>query len=111
MRSKVLKVGLDPHFSFANMLCDVAWSRSHGTGIMILPNPKEEGSARGQADRDRAVELKMPGLPSGVVQMIDATSPGSCGRCSAFKDGFCEERGLNVGAADAGCPLFEARPY
>ena len=26
-RGKVLKVGIDPHFAFANMLCDVAWAR------------------------------------------------------------------------------------
>jgi hypothetical protein len=27
----VKKVGIDPHFSYANQLCGVAWARTHGT--------------------------------------------------------------------------------
>ena len=37
-RRKVIKVGIDPHFSYANMLCDVAYSRAHGTATFILPD-------------------------------------------------------------------------
>jgi len=37
-RTKVVKIGIEPHYSFANMLCDVAWVRSHGNRFMILPD-------------------------------------------------------------------------
>lgn len=33
---KVLKFGIDPHFAFANLLCDVAYSRAHGKAVVVL---------------------------------------------------------------------------
>ena len=98
-KAKVMKVGIDPHFAFANMLCDVAWARSHGTGMMLLPETQPIGQARD------SVEKAMPGLPSGVVSMMDSTRD-VCGRCSSFADGACSERGFSVGAHDAACMMF-----
>jgi hypothetical protein len=35
-RSAVRKIGIDPHFAFANMLADVAWARAYGTSRMLV---------------------------------------------------------------------------
>ena len=107
--SKVLKVGLDPHFSFANMLCDVAWSRTNGMSTIMLPE-NDVKAATGQTAQARALERDMPGLPPSVVQMLDDVPQGSCGRCSAFEAGQCTARGLLVKAVDAGCDMFERAP-
>jgi hypothetical protein len=103
----VKKVGIDPHFSYANMLCDVAWSRAHGTSTFILPQ------APGKAEAvDKAEKLNMHGLPTNVAAMIQELPEGEvCGRCSAFnaETGMCEERSLVVKAVDPGCMLFVAK--
>ena len=102
-RRSVKKVGIDPHFSYANCLADVAWSRSHGTATFIIP----EGQTSQAELAAKAVERDMPGLPTAVVQMFDALPPGQvCGRCSSFTDGFCQDRDMKVQPADPGCVLF-----
>jgi hypothetical protein len=105
--SRVKKIGLDPHFSFANMLCDVAWARRNGQSMFILP----EGFNATQPDRSMAerVEKAMPGLPVSVIGMLEQAPIGSCGRCSAFQNGHCTDRNLTVGFKDPGCVLFDAR--
>lgn len=114
-RRTVKKIGIDPHFSYANMLCDVAYSRAHGTSTFIMPdNPAMAGPETPTAQR---VAAAMPGLPKGVVSMIDDQPAGTCGRCSAFPAAareagqpraLCEMRDLMVGARDACCPLYDA---
>ena len=105
-KRSVKKVGIDPHFSYANMLCDVAWSRSHGTASFLIP----EGPTSQAELAAKAVERDMPGLPTAVVKMFDTLPPGEvCGRCSSFKDGHCTDRDMMVGASDPGCALFVAR--
>jgi hypothetical protein len=102
-RRSVKKVGIDPHFSYANMLCDVAWARSHGTATFIIP----DGTSSAAESAAKAAERDMPGLPSAVVQMFDTLPTGQvCGRCAAFDAGLCTERQLQVSAKDAGCVLF-----
>jgi hypothetical protein len=104
-KPKVKKVGLDPHFSYANMLCDVAWARKHGNSMMILPeNPAMAPSKTATA---QSIEASMPGLPKDIVRMVDTLPPGVCGVCSAFKDGHCTERNLTVAALDPGCVMFD----
>lgn len=107
-KAQVHKVGIDPHFAFANMLCDIAWAREQGAGMVMLP----DGLATpGQPETDRAkrVAEAMPGLPPAVVNMIEELPPGQvCGRCSAFQEGRCTVRGLRVAAKDPGCDLFGA---
>jgi len=106
----VRKIGIDPHFSYANMLCDVAWARAHGTSTFILP----EGPSVA-ADVKKAENMGMPGLPTGVARMIEVLPAGQvCGRCTAFDDGdgdtagsgMCTERGVIVAARDPGCEVF-----
>lgn len=106
---RVVKVGIDPHTSYANMLCDVAWSRAYGTSQFILPSSeKPDDTVKLQAQ----VEKRMPGLPKPVVEMIEEVQKGMvCGRCSAFNSssGQCTERLLIVSARDPGCPLFVSK--
>jgi hypothetical protein len=111
LRRKVRKLGSDPHFSYANMLCDVAYSRAHGRATFVLPD-----GAPGDQDRQRqAIDEAMPGLPLPMVEFILPLPPGEvCGRCTACSLGphgppekfWCERRRLNVRAEDAGCPIF-----
>lgn len=107
-RRRVVKVGIDPHFSYANMLCDVAWARSHGTATFIIPNATNEVHEM----RDKAEKMDMHGLPTAVTKMIEDMPAGDvCGRCSAFDPdtGLCADRQLLVGPKDAKCVLFVAR--
>lgn len=104
-RAKVHKVGIDPHYAFANMLCDVAWARSHGTNTFILPTEAPV------SERREAVEKALPGLPAPVLQLVEELPPGQvCGRCaSCDKDAlYCSERGFTVTLRDPGCMLFIA---
>lgn len=103
-KRKVVKVGIDPHTSYANMLCDVAWARAYGTSQFILPTGAAEPNKK-----QEAVQKSMPGLPAQVVQMIQELPAGEvCGRCTAFnaQTGQCAERLLIVSAKDPGCILF-----
>lgn len=101
-RAKVAKVGIDPHFSYANMLCDVAWARAHGTSTFILPE------APTVPDKQQKIAEAMPGLPSGVLGMVQDVPEGTCGRCEAFDPDrdYCRERNFNVRARDPACPVY-----
>jgi hypothetical protein len=103
-RAKVMKIGIDPHYSYANMLCDVAWARSYGTSTFILPQGGKELTVK-----QKEVQESMPGLPEGVVRMIEERPEGEvCGNCTAFNQetSLCEERCVTVRARDPGCSLF-----
>ena len=104
-KPKVLKVGIDPHFSYANMLCDIAWARNHGTGSFWVPQVKD-GPETPLAQK---VADAMPGLPRHVVAMIDNLPQGVCGRCSAFDQtrSWCAMRDFAVQARDPGCPIYD----
>ena len=105
-RPKVMKIGLDPHFAFANMLCDVGWARNHGTGSFMMPDAAHQGAAAPMAER---VAAAMPGLPNHVLAMMDNVPIGSCGRCSAFNKATsrCDMRDFTVRAVDPGCAIFD----
>lgn len=104
LSAKVRKVGIDPHYSYANMLCDVAWARSHGTSSFILPGQKEASLMH------ETLKQNLPGLPTGVLDLVQEQPLGQvCGRCTAFdRDAsLCVERGFNVRALDPGCPMWD----
>lgn len=104
----VQKIGIDPHFSYANMLCDVAWARAHGTATFILPTIRDE--AQKSPARVMAEET-MPGLPKAVIGMMDAPLSGEkCGRCIGYESErtWCKERNIQVQPNDPGCPFFIA---
>ena len=108
-KRSVKKVGIDPHFSYANMLCDVAWSRSHGTSTFILPD----------ATRPKPGEIAPSdiGIPSQLTAMIEearqtALTGEVCGRCVSRdpQTGKCYENGALTGECDPGCWAFMSVP-
>lgn len=103
----VRKIKIDPHFSYANQLCDVAWARAHGTASFILPQVSD--------DQNVAEAMGLHGLPSHVAAQLAPLPPGEvCGRCSECPIGphgppdrfFCEARQLETRAKDRGCSMF-----
>jgi hypothetical protein len=103
-RRRVVKVGIDPHFSYAFMLLNVAWARAHGTSTFIYPSDPAAPDVRA------VVERTMPGLPSEVLGLIAPASPGTCGSCAAMgEDGLCSARYFRVSRNDPACEVFVAR--
>lgn len=117
----VRKISIDPHWSYANQLCEVAWARSHGSAIIWVPQTTVAAGALGvkeTASMVEAVNRNMPGLPVSVLSMLnegDRNRGELCGKCTAYPldtDGktpsrsTCEERRLLVMASDPACPLY-----
>lgn len=100
-RRKVVKVGIDPHTSYANMLADVAWARAFGTSTFIMPDVNPA--------KDLVDVAKRVGLPPAVAQIFEVLPEGEiCGRCSAFnkETSMCGERDILVRPLQPGCMLF-----
>jgi hypothetical protein len=107
-RRSVKKIGIDPHFSYANMLCDVAYARAHGTATFIIPDADNSK----QVATERAEKMQMHGLPNHVSAMIQELPAGErCGKCLAFdpETSQCNERLMQVRAEDPGCILFTGK--
>lgn len=101
----VRKIKIDPHFSYSNQLCDVAWSRAHGTSTFFIPDAGNTKSAEIQ----KAEKMNMHGLPTAVAKMIEDLPEGNiCGRCVSFnkESGECMDRGFIVQMKDQACMLF-----
>lgn len=105
-KRKVVKVGIDPHTSYANMLCDVAWSRAHGTSTFILPDTAKK--PQGQLDPS---QIGVPDALVDMMQQIEVSRDEICSRCTSYDDisGVCGENGYRVRAADPGCWAFIAK--
>ena len=73
LRTAVKKVGIDPHHAFANMLCDVAWARAHGTATFILTDIDDSP--------DSARAIGPLGLPEPVAAVILRTNQAAQHRC------------------------------
>lgn len=106
-KRKVVKVGIDPHTSYANMLCDVAWSRAHGTSTFILPDESR--------DKRGSLEPSAIGVPVELSNMMEqvqvaVTRNENCARCISFDEatGLCSENGYRVRGTDPGCWAFIA---
>lgn len=104
-KRSVKKVGIDPHFSYANMLCDVAWSRSHGTSTFFIPD-----GGRGQ---QQALSPQNIAVPEPLVAMIAEAREKQltgdvCGRCTSRDPdtGICSENGARTRESDPGCWAF-----
>lgn len=100
-RRRVVKVGIDPHFSYAYMLLNVAWARAHGTTSFLFP--------------DEAEDSQMTERPGGVVNspiinmvrdQTAAMEVNVCGGCLSYALGNCTERFLLVKENDPACDLF-----
>lgn len=104
-KRSVKKVGIDPHFSYANMLCDVAWARSHGTTMFIIPDSPEIDAAN---KREALMSSSIVPLPDPVVEMLTHTIPeGRCGRCSAFEEGYCSINEIRVKEQEIACEFYD----
>ena len=105
-RRSVKKIGIDPHFSYANMLCDVAWARAHGTSTFIFPESGNQDLKVKHQELAAASEMA-----SRVIEIVSAGAPAAdetCGRCADFdpETGWCNARDFQAQAADPGCELF-----
>lgn len=100
--AKVQKVGIDPHFAYANMLCDVAWSRAFGSSLMVFADTKDQRLPGGEVSLSSI-------LPATLANQIQQLPSGVCGRCVSYRDGFCEERSFRVLATDPECWMFMER--
>lgn len=105
-KRSVKKIGIDPHFSYANMLCDVAWSRAFGTSTFILP--QTEG-----ADPINHLKPEDIGVPATLTMAMEEISRVKdrgdiCGRCINFnpETGYCNEIWMKVSPQDPGCAGF-----
>jgi hypothetical protein len=103
-KRRVVKVGIDPHTSYANMLCDVAWARAHGTNTFIMPVTETKAPDNVQ----KALEQYTPIVASVIEEAKLVTLSGNvCGRCLSFGGGHCTERGgILVKETDPGCVLW-----
>lgn len=104
-RRSVKKVGIDPHFSYANMLCDVAWARSHGTSTFMIVGEDEDKTENAGSSF---------GAVGQMLNEIITTKPvqeDTCGACTAYQSGRCTENNILVGERDPGCWGFMAREY
>lgn len=106
-KRSVKKVGIDPHFSYANMLCDVAWSRSHGTSTFILPDAV--GVNRGV--RLEPGQIQVPGTLGAVLEQLEISREDTCGKCQNRDPatGMCSEIMMSTRASDAGCWAYIAK--
>ena len=104
-RRRVVKVGIDPHTSYANMLCDVAWARAHGTSTFILPDV-------GGADispispTDITVTAQVDHILT-EIHRVQYTGD-VCGCCVNRNpdNNHCREICMRVKPTDPGCDMF-----
>ncbi|MGL4459878.1 MAG: phage terminase large subunit family protein, partial [Plesiomonas shigelloides] len=106
-RRRVVKVGIDPHTSYANMLCDVAWARAHGTSTFILPDVSSS-----RPDAIKPQDIGVPNQLAAVMEEIQSVQyiGDVCGRCINYNSttGLCNEIGMIVQPKDPGCMGFIA---
>ena len=106
-RRRVVKVGIDPHFSYAWMLLNVAFARAHGVTMFLF------GEAEKPAEVTVAGGAKIAGSVIEVIQEQRAAiaEMGTCGACISFDEdaGRCIERDLWVRGNDVACPIFLER--
>lgn len=103
-RRVVKKVGIDPHFSYANMLCDVAWSRMHGTSKFFIPEANVPSNQPLKPEDITAAPVTQV-----IHDMRDAAlAVGTCGACSNFDDtdGMCMARWFKVKPGDVACDAY-----
>lgn len=116
-KPRVVKVGLDPHWSFAFCLADVALARNYGMSSFILPEATKTLPGAPQEQNLPLAEKfarRMPGLPQPVLDMLDkGEREGTCGSCINFSaaDNQCTLRFLQVSAAMTSCDLYDNKAH
>jgi len=108
-RRTVKKVGgIDPHFAFANMLCDVAWMRAHGTDQILFTDRPTPHADQSKPEERSAIRQQIAELYPLLDHYMHPPDRQKCGDCSNFDPGRsrCTERRLEVKAADPQCEDF-----
>ena len=97
-RRKVVKVGIDPHFSYCLMMLNAAWARAHGTSTFLIPKGKPMDT----------VLVGLEGLPNELATVIIEQHENRCGSCFNFVDekGLCKLRNLIVKPTDYACDYY-----
>lgn len=105
-KRRVVKVGIDPHTSYANMLADVAWARAHGTSTFILPDGPMNAPKAPISDHVASVA----GMPQALA-VAEVALADTCGRCMNRDDvsGYCTEVFMKTKESDPGCVGFLRR--
>jgi hypothetical protein len=110
LRRAVKKIGIDPHFAFANMLCDVAWVRAYGTSRMLFSDPpdlEENPVLVKQSPMRQQIAEFYPELDALMSYRPSLT----CGDCTHFDRprGRCILRRYTVKAEDTQCDFLVPR--
>ncbi|EBJ6658277.1 hypothetical protein D0Q53_20390 [Salmonella enterica] len=105
-KRSVKKIGIDPHFSYANMLCDVAWSRAFGTSTFILPTEVAAPAIQTLDPNNITVPVAFTSTLEEMMAVRHRTD--RCGGCQNYNEdvGMCNEIGLRVSPGDLGCDMF-----
>jgi hypothetical protein len=109
-RRRVKKISIDPHFAFANMLCDVAWVRAYGTSRMLFADPVDAGEDPSPKRRSPMRQQIADLYPE--LDFIMNHSPGlTCGDCEHFNRdrSHCTYRNLGVEAKQVQCDFLIPR--
>jgi hypothetical protein len=104
-RRKVVKVGIDPHFSYAFMLMNVAWARAHGGTAFLFPDA-DEGD--GKVMISDSAQAQSPVLNK-LIQEKQQITQERCGGCARFDFDrkFCNELQAIVMPDAHACVMFE----
>lgn len=102
-RRRVVKVGIDPHFSYANMLCDVAWSRAHGTATFILPDVTETSNGLLEP-----TAIHVQGTIAAARVEQEQAMANTCGSCFHFnpETRMCKENMVMTRPATPSCYAY-----
>lgn len=103
-RRKVVKVGIDPHFSYAYMLMNVAWARAHGTTMFLFAD--ESSQETNEMSNAKVTSQILDQIKEQRAAVADL---GTCGACISYLEGKCQERDLRVRPEDTGCAIFLPR--
>lgn len=105
-KRRVVKVGIDPHTSYANMLCDVAWARAHGTATFMLPDISAKPRGVLQPENIQVPE----GLASALEQ-LQVAAEDTCGNCVNYDPAtrMCFENNMLTKPESPGCMMYIAR--
>lgn len=106
LRRTVKKLGIDPHFAFANMLSDVGWVRAHGTARILFVDDHQRHHPAEEKKRSPEMEQLMEALPEFAEYIaLQESEPLTCGDCANFDSQrrLCTERKLLVEANQMFC--------
>ena len=109
VRRAVKKVGIDPHFAFANMLCDVAMAREYGTNRILFADERDHEPVEEKPQSPLMQQFSE--LYPGVHHLMTHRNTLTCGDCAHFeaKGERCGLRGFQVAASEGSCEVFIPR--